>query len=88
MNLEDRLSALLRLAEQLGIQVRYEPMDGVGGGLCVLAKQRVLFVDTSAELEVRYERILGELAGVSELDELYVVPEIREEIDARREGRK
>ena len=84
MNLEDRLSTLLRLAEQLGIHVRYEAMDGVGGGLCVLAKRRVLFVDTSAELEVRYERILGELADLTELDELYVVPEIREEIDARR----
>lgn len=84
MELQSRLDTLLALAEELGINVRREPLGGDGGGLCILRGRRILFVDTSADLETRYERTLVGLAPLPELDNLYLRPEIREDIDACR----
>jgi len=84
MELEDRLDMLLALAEELGISIRREPLGGGGGGLCFLRGQRVMFVDTAADLDTRYERVLAGLAPLKELDNLYLRPEIREDIEAYR----
>lgn len=84
MEMEQRLDALIRLAERAGIQVRHEPMEGSGGGMCVMRGQRVLFVDTSAPPDVRYERLVSELAGAVDLDAVYVVPALRRDIEAAR----
>jgi len=84
VELQSRLDTLLALAEELGIGIRREPLGGDGGGLCMLRGRRILFVDTSADLETRYERTLAGLAPLPELDNLYVRPEIREDIDACR----
>lgn len=86
MELGDRLRSLLDWAEELGIDVRAEPLTGEGGGLCFLRGQRVLFVDTAADLATRYDRTLTALAGLDELDQHYLVPEIRQELEARRSG--
>ena len=84
MNADAHLDTLIRLADQLGIDVRYEEMDGAGGGLCVLRGRRVLFIDTSADPQASYERVLGALARLPELDQVYIVPELREQIEAAR----
>ncbi len=84
MDLGSRLDALLMLAEEIGIDVRTEAMGGEGGGLCVLKGHRVLFVDTAADLATRYERTLGALAGVAEVQDRYVVPEVRRDLDQQR----
>jgi hypothetical protein len=84
VELQSRLDALLELADQLGIAVRREPLGGEGGGLCTLRGNRVLFIDTSADLETRYERTLAGLAAFPGLDELYIRPEIRQDLDAYR----
>jgi hypothetical protein len=88
VELENRVESLLSLAEQLGISIRRELLGGDGGGLCSLRGERVLFLDTSADPETQYERTLNGLAGLEELDDLYVIPEIREEIEACRRRRK
>jgi len=84
VELQSRLDTLLALAEELGIGIRPEPLGGDGGGLCMLRGRQILFVDTSADLETRYERTLIGLAPLPELDNLYVRPEIREDIEACR----
>jgi len=86
VELQDRLDVLLDLAEKLGIGIRREPMGGEGGGLCALRGRRILFLDTSADLETRYERTVKSLAPLPELDDLYVVPEVRDDLDACRQG--
>ncbi len=85
MDLGGRLEVLLTLAEQIGIEVRAEPMGGEGGGLCVLKGQRVLFVDTSADLATRYDRTLAGMAGLPELEGRFIVPEVRRDLDHQRE---
>lgn len=84
MDVEDRLDVLLAICDELGISIRREPLGGEGGGLCTLRGRRVLFVDTSADAETRYERALGGLANLKELDDLYIRPEVRQDIDAHR----
>ena len=86
MDLGSRLEALLGLAEDIGIDVRTEPMGGEGGGMCRLRGRRVLFVDTSADVATRYDRTVAAMADVAELDDRYVVPEVREDIDRQREA--
>src|SRR5262245_13719701 len=84
MNLETQLDALIEAAEAIGLTVRREPLGGSGGGLCMLKGRRVLFVDTLADAETRYERVLAALAPLRELDATYLRPDVREEIERMR----
>jgi hypothetical protein len=84
MDIGSRLEALLTLAEEIGIDVRAEPMGGEGGGLCTLKGRRVLFVDTAADVATRYERTVAGLANVPELEERYVLPEVRRDLEQQR----
>ena len=84
MDLQTRLDALVALADEIGLSVRREPLGGSGGGYCVLRGERVLFVDTMADLELMYERTLAALAPLSEIDGKYVRPEIRDDIERFR----
>jgi len=79
-----KLEALLELAEQLDITVRREPLGGEGGGLCNLRGRRVLFVDIQADLQTRFEKTAAALADLPEVDQHYLLPELREELDKRR----
>ena len=87
MDLSSRLEYLLTLAEQIGIDVRAEPMGGTGGGLCRLRGNQVLFVDTAADLEIRYEKTLAALAPLPELEDRFVLPEIRRDLELVRRER-
>jgi hypothetical protein len=86
MDLAERLESLLEVAEQMGVEIRAEFMGGDGGGLCTLKGQRVLFVDTSADLNTRYERTLAALAPLAELDDHFLVPALRQDIERQRTG--
>jgi len=75
---------LLTLAEQMGAEVRAEPMGGEGGGLCKLRGQYVLFVDLAADLVSRYDRTCAAMAVLPDLDKHYLLPEIRSDLDRAR----
>ncbi len=81
MDIAGRLESLLQAAEQLGIEVRAESMGGEGGGLCRLRGRPVLFVDTAADLATRYDRTLDAVAGLPELESLYLLPEVRADLE-------
>ena len=84
MEVSERLEELVLVAESCGIEIRRTAMGGGGGGMCEIRGVRVLFLDTEAEPETSYERALEGLAGVADLDECYLRPEIREELDRMR----
>ena len=85
MNVSGRLEKLLSLAEQLGIEIRAESMGGEGGGLCKLKGRRVLFVDIAADLATRYDRVLAGLAPLSDWENCFVVPEVRQDLENKRQ---
>jgi hypothetical protein len=89
MDVNKRLAALLELADRLGVLVRAEPLGGEGGGLCTLRGRRVLFVDVQADPDTQYDKTLAALAGLGDLDNQYILPEIRDALEERRnkEGR-
>ncbi len=81
MDLHARIDALLLAAEQIGLVVQKAPISGEGGGLCVVKGARRLFVDTLADAQTRYERTLEALAGVKEVEQLYLPPEVRDDLE-------
>jgi hypothetical protein len=81
MDLANRLESLLTLAEEIDLDVRAEPMGGEGGGLCRLKGKLILFVDTSADLATRYDRTVAAMANLPEINDRYVVPEVRQDIE-------
>ena len=52
----------------------------------MLRGERVLFVDTMADMGTRYDKTIAALAAMPELDEHYIIPEIRQEIERLRSG--
>ncbi|MFQ6048755.1 MAG: hypothetical protein ACE5K7_05265 [Phycisphaerae bacterium] len=84
MDLQERLEALLAVAERLGIQVRREPLGGQGGGLCTLRGRKILFVDSEADAETRYETALSALGPLEAVHNHYLRPELREDLERYR----
>ncbi len=81
MDVQQRLETLLAMTEDLGIEIRRVPLGGEGGGLCSLRGRRVLFVDTNADTATRYDRTIAALATLPELQDRYLPPEVREDLD-------
>ncbi|HWL94816.1 MAG TPA: hypothetical protein VNT79_14960 [Phycisphaerae bacterium] len=81
MDLYARLEAILAAAEEIGLVVQKVPVSGDGGGLCVVKGERRLFVDTLADSQTRYERTLEALAGLPEMENVFLPPMVRQDLD-------
>ena len=81
MNSQDLLEHLAELAAQLGISVRRTDLGGSGGSLVSLKGQQILFIDTLADPQDQLERIIGDFARLPNLDQIYIIPELRELLD-------
>jgi hypothetical protein len=80
---------LLRVAATLGIAVRVEPFETpprLGGGSCVLRGERLVLLDAAAPLTARIAALARALSEL-ENDAVFMVPEVREVIEAIRESR-
>lgn len=86
MDLQRKMSTILELADRLDVRVRQVPLGGEGGGLCTIKGRKVLFVDSSADLATQCDRSLADFAQLPEIDNAYLMPELREELDRRRRG--
>ncbi len=87
-----QLRALLDLAESIGIEVRRAPAaeapggDRPGGALVRLRDREILFLDPAASLADRIAAAAAALAGRSELQDVFLPPELRETIDRAGAG--
>ena len=81
MDVEAQFDAVLDVFGRLDIEVRHEGLGGAGGGLCTIRGKRVLFVDLDADPATRLETSARALAGLAELEGLYISPVLRELID-------
>jgi hypothetical protein len=77
---------LLDLAGRLGVIVRHARLGGAGGGLAKIRGTRQLFIDLDAGPEDQLEQTLRALAGLEEIDAVFLRPDVRDLLDeARRE---
>ena len=81
MDSQELLENLAELASELGISVRKADLGGAGGSLVNLKGQQILFIDTLAEASDQLERIIPDFARLGGLDQIYIIPELRELLD-------
>jgi hypothetical protein len=78
--------ALEQAATHLGVRVRYETMTGEtagGGGLCKLKGQWCVLIDRRTPPAERAALLVEALAGF-DTESIYLPPEVREALAARR----
>jgi len=76
------LQELEALAERLGIEVRYEHLEG-NGGLCRYGGAFHLILNQVLSLQERVETFIRALATFP-LDDVFVLPRLRDMIEAQR----
>jgi len=86
MDATTQLDTIVRLLEQLGVEVRQERLGGSGGGLCRIRGKQVVFVDLDADAVTRLDQSVVALASVPESATVYISPELRERMDNLRTG--
>jgi hypothetical protein len=84
MDIESKFAAVLEVCSKLSIEVRSERLGGSGGGICKLKGKSIVFIDLDAEPEVRYERLVADLAKVPQIDTIFLLPEIRDDMERLR----
>jgi hypothetical protein len=78
MRREQLLQALEELAVKIGIEIRYEKMGTVSGGLCRIHDGRVILINKGLSDASKIELLSAELALESDkLEDIYILPEIR-----------
>jgi hypothetical protein len=86
MKPEQMTEALEQAAAQLGVRVRYDAMTGEtsgAGGLCKIKGQWSVIMDRRTPASDRAALLVEALSGF-DTDALFLPPEIREAIAARR----
>jgi hypothetical protein len=86
VDIENKLAVILEACSKLGLEVRPERLGGEGGGVCKLKGKSIVFVDLEAEPEVRYERLVAGLARLAQVEELFLVPEVRADLERAKEA--
>ncbi len=81
MDVERKIEKLLEICSKIGLDVRAEPLGGSGGGLCRIRDKSVLFVDLDIAPEGRYMNLLTSLSTTGSIDEIYILPEIRSDLE-------
>jgi len=75
------LSYLEAVAEQLGVEIRYEPMEGETvlspGGMCRIRGKTVIIVNAKAPLEDQVRTLVKALRRL-DLSQIYLRPGIRD----------
>ncbi len=82
MRREEMIAELERLARMLGVEVRYERMGILSGGLCRLGNSLVLFVNKLLPLRAKIEVMASELKSLS-WDKHFVKPEVRQRLEEK-----
>jgi len=86
--MESAFDELIEAARRLGITVRHARLGGVGGGLAVLKGKRQLFIDLDALPEDQLDQTVTAMAGVAELEGVFLRPELRRMIETAGDRNK
>ena len=79
MTREQKLKELEELAERIGIEIRYEKMGTISGGLCRIRDGEVILINKHLSTASKIELLAKELMlERDKLEKLFILPEIRE----------
>jgi len=81
VRLEEKLDTILQVLDTLDVTVRLETLGGEAGGVCRLKGELLVFIDLDADPQRRYDTVLSALAEAADLDNIYLLPEIRADLD-------
>ncbi|MFQ6618287.1 MAG: hypothetical protein ACE5QV_06325 [Fidelibacterota bacterium] len=81
---EEILLKLQGICERLGVEVRYESGD-FEGGLCKVNDKQILVVNKSLPLSSQIA-IMAKALGSMDLDNVYIIPVIRELLNSYKDG--
>lgn len=82
MTRENILKELEELAERIGIEVRFERMGTLSGGLCRIRDGEVILINKHLSTASKNELLARELAlEKDKLEKVFILPEIRELLD-------
>jgi hypothetical protein len=85
MDPHELLAALIDLAEGLGIEIRRAPPGTGSSALIRLKGKEMLFLDPIAPVADQTSVVAEALAGRSELENRFLPPEIRRQLDEAQE---
>ncbi|MFQ5462363.1 MAG: hypothetical protein ACE5E5_07020 [Phycisphaerae bacterium] len=71
------IGELLDALRKMDIEVRFEHLDGKGGGLCRVGKQSVFFVDLDADAATTTKAGLDALLSIPDVERTFLPPSIR-----------
>ena len=85
MNTERILEELLSLLEANGVKIRRDNLGGSGGGMCKIKNENFIFIDNQAA-GIEKARVCAEAVAeyIDDLEDIYLLPEIREFIENTR----
>ena len=63
MHTVELIEEAITTAESLGYRLRYEWLDGVGGGACEVGGDKIVFVDLALSPREQFDQILEALLG-------------------------
>jgi len=81
LGMSSAFDEIIDLAKRIGITVRHAHLGGAGGGMAVVKGGRQLFVDLDADPADQLEQTAKALAGLAELDTVFVRPDVRQLLD-------
>jgi hypothetical protein len=84
MEEHDILEELLVLLQENNIEVRTEPMGGVGAGLCTFKGKKVFFVDKNARAGETAIICAEAVHKTIDISKIYMKPQIREFLEENR----
>ncbi|MCD6594705.1 hypothetical protein J7L68_03415 [bacterium] len=81
MKQEQIIGELERLAQKLGVIVRYERMGTLSGGLCRIDDKLYLFINKSLTIKSKIELIANEISTLDWKNH-FVRPEVKEILES------
>ena len=86
MDAEVLYARLMDLANALGVEVRTAAV-APPGGTCHLRGRPMVMLSSEATLEEKLDVLAAALAGMPGLEEMFILPQVRDCLEAARQGK-
>lgn len=85
MDVSTQIEQICKVMTRLDVDVRFENLGGMGGGMCRIKGRRLMILDLDSDELSRLDVAVAAMAELPELEGLYLPPAIREQIRRHQE---